>query len=332
MDSTLKTVKSEEQKLMDTINNGKVGEPTELEKFGITEKQAEYIKSTIEATLLKPTKHEVVNEPTVKVQFPEVQKVAGEVSITEAIIQKLASLLKLPEVLNVKGKVEADVKFPEVQKITGEVTAKVQFPDIAKFFKDAIASIKFPETQKVTGSVDATVKFPEIQKVDTGLPFIKETYGGKAPRPDQYVPVRIVNGKQFVDMTTSIQGGFSGMRSVLENLSSLIGKSVDVTSTGGSASSSGDNTLLGAVVGKGHKVNAFSLTTLSTTAVTCIFKDTDDVELWRVVLQAPSGVNSGANLALPAPAYIFKSLSSKGIKLNLSSAQAVHWSLSYRSE
>lgn len=103
-------------------------------------------------------------------------------------------------------------------------------------------------------------------------------------------------------------------------------------SAGGSASSSGNNTLVAAGTNK-LKVYAFSLTTTSTTAMTCIFQSgAGGTELWRCVLQAPTSVSTGANLAISPPAYLFATASATLLNLNLSSANAVHWSVSYFDE
>lgn len=103
-------------------------------------------------------------------------------------------------------------------------------------------------------------------------------------------------------------------------------------SAGGSASTSGDNTLL--VAGTNRlKVYAFSLSTTSATAITCIFQSgASGTELWRVVLQAPSSVSTGANIVVQPPAWLFATDSATLLNLNLSSANAVHWSVSYFDE
>jgi hypothetical protein len=81
------------------------------------------------------------------------------------------------------------------------------------------------------------------------------------------------------------------------------------------------------------KVYAFSLTTTSTTAVTCIFQSgAGGTELWRVTLQAPTSVSTGANLAISPPAWLFATASATLLNLNLSAAQTVHWSCSYFDE
>lgn len=105
-----------------------------------------------------------------------------------------------------------------------------------------------------------------------------------------------------------------------------------LVSTGGSASSSGNNTLVAAGTNK-LKVYAFSLSTTSTTAVTCIFQSgASGTELWRVILQAPTSVSTGANLVVPVPSYVFATAAATLLNLNLSGAQTVHWSVAYYDE
>lgn len=103
-------------------------------------------------------------------------------------------------------------------------------------------------------------------------------------------------------------------------------------SAGGSASSSGNNTLVAAGTNK-LKVYAFSLSTSSTVATTCIFQSgAGGTELWRVVLQAPTSVSTGANLAISPPASLFATAGATLLNLNLSGANTVHWSVSYFDE
>lgn len=105
-----------------------------------------------------------------------------------------------------------------------------------------------------------------------------------------------------------------------------------LVSKGGSASSSGDNTLV--VAGTNRlKVYAFSLSTVSTTAVTCIFQSgASGTELWRVILQTPASVAGGANLVVQPPAWIFATAAATLLNLNLSAAVAVNWSVAYYDE
>jgi hypothetical protein len=105
-----------------------------------------------------------------------------------------------------------------------------------------------------------------------------------------------------------------------------------ILSAGGSASSSGNNTLVAAGTNK-LKVFAFTLSTTSTTAMTCIFQSgASGTELWRCILQAGTGVSTGANLTVSPPAWLFATASATLLNLNLSSANAVHWSVSYFDE
>ena len=105
-----------------------------------------------------------------------------------------------------------------------------------------------------------------------------------------------------------------------------------LVSKGGSAASSGNNTLVAAGTNR-LKVYAFSLSTTSTTAVTCIFQSgAGGTELWRVVLQAPTSVSTGANIVVQPPAWLFATASATLLNLNLSSAQTIHWSVSYWDE
>ena len=103
-----------------------------------------------------------------------------------------------------------------------------------------------------------------------------------------------------------------------------------ILSKAGTVAISGDNTIINAGTNK-LKIKAFSLTTTSTTAVTCIFKSSTTV-LWQVILQAPTGVSVGANLVVPAPDFIFSTASATLLNLNLSSAQTIHYSVSYYDE
>lgn len=83
------------------------------------------------------------------------------------------------------------------------------------------------------------------------------------------------------------------------------------------------------------KVYGFSLTTLSTSSVICIFFSgggATALELWRVVLQAPTGANVGANLAIDPPAFLFASRTASAVSLSLSTAALVHYSISYFDE
>lgn len=152
-----------------------------------------------------------------------------------------------------------------------------------------------------TGSISAKLRFI----AGTGIPITGTVTVGSHP---------VTNAGTFAVQATTLAHGKT------------------VLSTGGSAASSGNNTLVAAGTNK-LKVHAFSLTTVSTTAVTCIFQSgAGGTELWRVVLQAVTGASTGANLAVSVPAHLFATASATLLNLNLSSANAIHWSLSYIDE
>lgn len=103
------------------------------------------------------------------------------------------------------------------------------------------------------------------------------------------------------------------------------------------SSSSGTTTLTNTTIliagSAKNKVYAFSLTTTSTTGVICAFQaGSGGTELWRVLLQAPSGANAGANLSVAPPAYLFASASNGTLNLNLSTSVRVDFSVSYFNE
>ncbi len=105
-----------------------------------------------------------------------------------------------------------------------------------------------------------------------------------------------------------------------------------IVSKSGSASSSGNNTIVAAGTNK-LKVFAFSLTTSSTTALTVKFQDgASGTDLWSVLLQAPTSITTGANLAVSPPAWLFNTSAATLLNLNISSANAVQWSVSYYDE
>lgn len=140
----------------------------------------------------------------------------------------------------------------------------------------------------------------------------------------------VTNVSQNGGVAISLNAGVvdTGTRRVVQ----ANGAGKTILSLGGSASSSGNNTIVAAGTNR-LKVFAFTLSTLSTSSVTCIFQSgAGGTELWRVVLQAPTGVSTGANLAVSPPAWLFATASATLLNLNLSSANAVNWSVSYFDE
>lgn len=78
------------------------------------------------------------------------------------------------------------------------------------------------------------------------------------------------------------------------------------------------------------KVYAFSITTTSSTQQICKFQTAvGGTDLWHAALMTPAGGSAGANLAVSPPAYLFATPTASILNLNLSSANAVHWSVSY---
>lgn len=95
----------------------------------------------------------------------------------------------------------------------------------------------------------------------------------------------------------------------------------------GTVGTSGDNTLMIAGANR-TKVFAFSLSTVSTTAVTVIFQSgPSGPELWRVLLQSPASVNTGANLAVSPPSFIFATSPATLLNLNLSASVTINYSI-----
>ncbi len=103
-------------------------------------------------------------------------------------------------------------------------------------------------------------------------------------------------------------------------------------SIGAQASSSGDNTLVAAGSNR-TKVYAFSVSVVTTTALT--IKITDGAAgsvLWQIIIQTPTSVSGGANLAVTPPAYLFATTAATALIMNLSGSIAVDYSLGYYDE
>lgn len=83
------------------------------------------------------------------------------------------------------------------------------------------------------------------------------------------------------------------------------------------------------------KIFAFSLTTTSASEVIVLICDgafANAKEKWRATLMAPSGANSGANLAVSPPGHLFATRSTSAVTISLSTAVLVHYSLSFYDE
>lgn len=102
-----------------------------------------------------------------------------------------------------------------------------------------------------------------------------------------------------------------------------------------SAVSTSGATIVSPEVGRVIKVYAFSLTSTGVVSLTARFTNGAGVsptEFWRVAMQSPSGVASGANLAVTPPGYLFATASGSTLSLLLDSATLVHYSCSYFKE
>lgn len=139
-----------------------------------------------------------------------------------------------------------------------------------------------------------------------------------------------VNLAQLAGNTISSGVGASGTGTVRVVQANDSGKTINNAT--GTVSASGDNTIVAAGTNK-LKVFAFSLSTTSATAVTCTFKSgAAGTALWTVILQAPTSVSTGANLAVSLPGWLFATASATLLNLNLSAAVSVVWSVSYIDE
>ena len=106
----------------------------------------------------------------------------------------------------------------------------------------------------------------------------------------------------------------------------LTGSTGSLTATNGTISLTPTNRI---------KVYAISLTTTCPTEVIAVFNSggvANGLELWRATLMAPAGANSGLNLAVSPPNFLFASRSGTAVSLSLSSAVLVHYSISYFDE
>ena len=102
-----------------------------------------------------------------------------------------------------------------------------------------------------------------------------------------------------------------------------------------SAVSTSGATIVSPETGRNIKVYAFSLTTTGVVSIAPRFTNgsgASPTELWRMVLQAPSAVNTGANLAVTPPGYLFATGTGNTLSLVLDSATLVHYSVAYFKE
>lgn len=140
----------------------------------------------------------------------------------------------------------------------------------------------------------------------------------------------VTNLSQMNGVAISMDAGATGTGTQRVVQANNAGKTL--VSVTGQATSSGNTTLIAAGTNR-LKVYAFSISTNVATAVTVTFQSgTGGTALWRVVLQAPTSVGTGANLAISPPAWLFATASATLLNINLSAAVAVDWSISYYDE
>lgn len=210
---------------------------------------------------------------------------------------------------------------------TGSISAKLRF----------IANTGIPITGSVAVTNAGTFVVQENGAALTSLQLLDDTVfvddAAFTPATSKLLAIGAMADETAADSVD--EGDIGALRMTLDRLLLVQnrGHGKTIVSTGGSAASNGNNTLVAADASNKIKVKAFSLTTTSTTAVTCIFQDgASGTELWRVTLQAPTGASAGANLSVPAPDWLFATSSNTLLNLNLSGAITVHWSVSYFKE
>lgn len=118
--------------------------------------------------------------------------------------------------------------------------------------------------------------------------------------------------------------GTSGLRFVESN---DVGRTL-LSTTGTLSATNG--TLVISAASQKIKVYAISLTTTSSTQQIAKFQSAiGSGDLWTIGLIAPAGAFAGANLAVTPPAYLFAAPTATILNLNLASANATQFSISY---
>lgn len=182
-------------------------------------------------------------------------------------------------------------------------------------------------TQSTAANLNATV-------VGTGTFVVQATLAAETTKVigtvNQGTSPWVVNQSQIGGNNISAGVGASGTGTQRIIPANDMGKTI--VSVSGSASSSGNNTIVAAGTNR-LKVFAFTLSTTSTTAITAKFQSgASGTDIWSVILQAPTSVSTGANLVVSPPAWLFATATATLLNLNLSSANAVQWSISYFDE
>lgn len=92
-----------------------------------------------------------------------------------------------------------------------------------------------------------------------------------------------------------------------------------------------DTDVIAAVTSKRIKVIAYSIFTTGTNANAMIFKSngTGGTELWRLILQSQASAIFGANLAIPAPSFLFATVAGEKLTLDVGNGDTIHYSIAY---
>lgn len=179
---------------------------------------------------------------------------------------------------------------------------------------DAVKAIDIPETNVDFSGLSGDIK--GVQKSIDSLRF---------PVSNFELPFKDEQGK-----AAQLQLDSQGRITTLAAQANNAGKTI--VSKAGSVASSGDNTLIAAGTNK-LKVFRLKLTTVSTTALTVKITDgASGAVLDQALLQAPASVTVGSTEAVPPPAFLFATSNATALIMNLSSANTVHYSLSYYDE
>lgn len=98
-----------------------------------------------------------------------------------------------------------------------------------------------------------------------------------------------------------------------------------------SGSLTADTDVIAAVSSKRLKVTAYSLIGVGTNANLVLFKSngTGGTELWRVLMQSSTAIAAGANLATPAPAFLFATAAGEKLTMDVNQTDAIHYSIAY---
>jgi hypothetical protein len=108
-----------------------------------------------------------------------------------------------------------------------------------------------------------------------------------------------------------------------------------IFSVSGSTSTAGNNTLIAPSASYNFKIFAYSFSTTAVTSLTARFTtgaSAGATELWRVALQAPASISTGANFGVQPPGYFFATGTNTTLALYLDTGSLVHYSVAYIKE